>query len=354
MQKMRKNKIKAKCIISFFMITVILFANSLTFISSAYGANVGNANSCMVYIRNVNSGKYIDVQGGTVANGKEVQLYEGVSSVAQRWNIVKVHNNYYSICSAVDQRYCLSVKGDKDVNGAKIVLKYVPTGSAVPDSALFMIFDYPDYGCAFIISKLNLTNGGNELRVLDAQQAGTTNGTKLLNYTGYDTIDTAAHQLWVFEGVNRSVKTQTWDLVDSGGYCDWDGTTKYMSLFNKAVNAWNGYMGTTRFRPDAWNRIEDLKISDQNESKSNPNVLAVTYSNGKIVFYTKPMDKLESNLQRQHTIMHELGHALGLNENRLSTDTEKLGNVMQQGGLAYGTSLSLDDKASYKSAAAKY
>lgn len=352
---MKRNTSKVKCIMSCFMTIIILFANSATFISSSYGANIGNANSCMVYIRNVNSGKYIDVQGGTVANGKEVQLYEGVSSVAQQWNIVKVHKNYYSICSAVDQRYCLSVQGDQDVNGAKIVLKYVPTGSAVPDSALFMILDYPDYGCALLISKLNFTgSGGNELRVLDAQQAGTANGTKLLSYTFRNTIDTAAHQLWVFESINRSIKVLTWDLVDLGGHCDWDGTTQYMSLFKKATNAWNNYMGTDRFRADTWHTIEDVKISDADVSNSNPKNYAETFPSGKIVFYTKKMNELESDLQRTHTIMHELGHALGLDENRLSTDSEKLGNIMQQGGLAYGTSLSLDDKASYQSASAKY
>lgn len=192
---MKRNISKVKCIMSCIMTIVILFANSATFISSAYGGNTGDANSCMVYIRNVNSGKYIDVQGGTVSNGKEVQLYEGVSSVAQRWNVVKESDGFYSIRSAIDQRYYLSVQGDKDVNGAKIVLKYIPTGNTVPDSAKFFIFDLGDLGCAFLISKINFLGGGSELRGIDAQQAGTANGTKLLSYTCRDTLDTAAHQL---------------------------------------------------------------------------------------------------------------------------------------------------------------
>lgn len=158
----------------------------------------------------------------------------------------------------------------------------------------------------------------------------------------------------MFESINRSVKIQTWDLVDLGGHCDWDGTTQYMSLFRKATDAWNNYMGTTRFRADTWYTIEDVKISDAYISNSNSKNYAETFPSGKIVFYTKTMNELESDLQRTHTIMHELGHALGLDENRLSTDSEKLGNIMQQGGLAYGTSLSLDDKASYQSASAKY
>lgn len=335
------------------MTIIILFANSASLISFAYGGNIGDANSGIVYIRNVNSGKYIDVPGGTVANGKEVQLYEGVSSVAQRWNIVKESDWFYSIRSAVDQRYYLSIQGDTDVNGAKIVLKYIPTGNTVPDSAKFLILDFGDWGCALLASKINILGNGSELRVLDAQQAGTANGTKLLSYTCRDTLDTAAHQLWVIENDFRFDAVAKWDLVDSGGHCDLDGTTKYMSLFNKAVNAWNSYMGTTRFRPDAWNRVQDVKISDSDEVKTisddNSEILADTSRYGKMVFYTTPMDKLESDLQRQKVIMHELGHALGLAEH-----FPWWGNIMSQGPCAYGTSLSLDDKISYQYASEKY
>lgn len=351
---MKRKKTKVKGIISCFIAITLLFANSTTFISSAYGADIGNLNSCMVYIRNVNSGKYIDVQGGTVANGKEVQLYEGVSSAAQRWNIVKESGVYYSIRSAINQRYFLSVKGDKDVNGAKIALKYVPSGSAVPDSALFMIFDLPDTGCAFLINKLNFVNQSTELRGLDAQQAGTANGTKILQYSLRDTLDKAAHQLWVFESVNRTVKTLTWNLVDIGGHCDWDGTTKYMSQFNKAINAWNSYMGTERFRPDAWNRIEDVRISDAEINNDSKSVCGITDPNGSIVFYTKPMEALNSDLERQFVIMHELGHALGLGHSPPNKTDPELGNTMNPFVKAYGYTLSLDDKASYQAASKKY
>lgn len=351
---MKRNISKVKCIMSCIMTIVILFANSATFISSAYGGNIGDANSGIVYIRNVNSGKYIDVPGGTVSNGKEVQLYEGVSSVAQRWNVVKESDGFYSIRSAIDQRYYLSVKGDKDVNGAKIVLKYIPTGNTVPDSAKFFIFDLGDFGCACLISKINFFGGGSELRGIDAQQAGTANGTKLLHYTLRDTLDLAAHQLWVIENDFRLDAVENRNLVDLSGHCDWDGTTKYMSLFNKAVNAWNSYMGIDRFRPDAWNRVQDLKIVDDNSddgtSDDNPRISAETsYFWKKIIFYTTPMDKLESDLQRQKVIMHELGHALGLAEH-----LPWWGNIMSQGPCAYGTSLSLDDKISYQYASEKY
>lgn len=353
---MKRNKIKYNCIISCFMTIVILFANSVTIISSAYGADLGiyNDSSCMVYIRNVNSGKYIDVQGGTVANGKEVQLYKGVSSAAQRWNIVKESGVYYSIRSAINQRYFLSVKGDKDVNGAKIALKYVPSGSAVPDSAKFFILGFTDYGCAFIISKINLLGKDGELRGLDAQQAGTANGTKILQYSLRDTLDTAAHQLWVFECDERfPCADQGWDLVDLTGHCDWDGSSQYMSMVSKAANTWNTYIGDEVLRPDAWNRTQDVYIKDINTDPKNLGAFARTYPKtyheglnisraATIELYLDKMTGFDSNLQRQKVVTHELGHALGLYEFH-----PDLGNIMCQGSFAYGTSIGLDDKAQF-------
>ena len=64
------------------------------------------------------------------------------------------------------------------------------------------------------------------------------------------------------------------------------------------------------------------------------------------------MELFDSDLQRQKTVMHELGHALGMSHNRTVAHpvSERLGNVMQQGALPYGTTISLDDKAAVEQA----
>lgn len=214
----------------------------------------------------------------------------------------------------------------------------------------------------FLLSKLNfIGNGSNELHVLDAQQAGTANGTKLLHYKAYDTVDSASHQLWVFECAERyPCADQGWNLVDLTKHCDWDGSSKYMSMVSKAANAWNTYIGDEIFRPDAWNRTEDVYIKDISTDPKHIGTIARTYSKiyhegldfskaSTIEFYPDQMESFESDLQRQKVVTHELGHALGLYE-----FLPDFGNVMCQGSFAYGNSLGLDDKAQFSKVYAEY
>lgn len=224
-----------------------------------------------------------------------------------------------------------------------------------------MILDFGDWGCALLASKINILGNGSELRVLDAQQAGTANGTKLLSYTCRDTLDTAAHQLWVFECDDRlPCADQGWKLVDLTGHCDWDGSSQYMSMVSKAANAWNTYIGDDVLRPDAWNRVQDVYIKDLDSDPEHNDAFGRTYPKtyhdgldfskaGTIELYLDQMENFESNLQRQKVVTHELGHALGLYEFH-----PDMGNIMCQGSFAYGTSLGLDDKAQFSKVYAKY
>ena len=265
----------------------------------------------------MHSGKYIDIPNGQLANGKEIQLYESTESTSQLWGVYNEKNGFYTIRSEIDKRYMLSVQGDIDVNGAKIVLKYVPNGSAVPNSALFQIIENR-YGCAGIVSKLSIMSSNR--KAISCQKSETANGTLLVQNATGEGIDGSQHQLWVFESPSREPSYLTWSLVDSGSHCDWDGSTKYSSIVAKATKAWNGYIDREVFRPDAWNRIQDVYIKDVAQDPTGKNLLGRTYSgslsNGlkarTIELYTNRLDNLSSDLYREKTIMHELGHALGL------------------------------------------
>lgn len=147
----------------------------------------------------------------------------------------------------------------------------------------------------------------------------------------------------VVYGSTTNYVLQNWDLVDSGKHLDWDGKTNYMTEWYNAVNTWNAYKPGV-IRADRWDIIQDVAISDK--ATKDGATFATTYAIGKIVFYQDTMDKMTST-QRQATITHEIGHALGLDHNKKET------SIMRQG---YKNFVNLDeiDKAGYDAAYLKY
>ena len=72
--------------------------------------------------------KFLDVHGGKAANETEIWLYTKNNTKAQKWKFVqKTGYNVkaaapYEIVSALDEKYCLDVKGASDKPGTKVQL----------------------------------------------------------------------------------------------------------------------------------------------------------------------------------------------------------------------------------------
>lgn len=126
-----------------------------------------------------------------------------------------------------------------------------------------------------------------------------------------------------------------WNLVDSGKHLDWSGSSEYMDEWYASVGVWEDYKSGV-IRKDGFWTINDVTISDYTEESS---TMAYTSSSGKICFNSYHFESMTSE-QRQKTIMHEIGHALGLDHNNDTT------SIMCQGKRAQ-TTLSDDDKAGY-------
>ncbi|MDR2526236.1 MAG: cell surface protein [Oscillospiraceae bacterium] len=141
------------------------------------------------------------------------------------------------------------------------------------------------------------------------------------------------------------------DLVDSGKHCDYDSNqSKYDSYVKTAVATWNAYKPGV-FRPDDGKVLQDVRISDvNNEGNGWTGItnLAFAYIHLNKAYLDDPSYNFNYN-NILHTVTHELGHALGLDENNDGLPT----NVMRQ-GKRENISLSTDDKASYDAAYARY
>jgi hypothetical protein len=140
-----------------------------------------------------------------------------------------------------------------------------------------------------------------------------------------------------------------YDLVDSGKHCDWDARGSiYQDIVIAGASVWNAYKPGV-FRPDSIFVIQDVLIEDINRP-GNDTAGETLLGKAKIEYNKAYLSSSSySAAQRKKTVMHELGHALGLHENNGGLST----NVMRQGQLSNIT-LSADDKASYDAAYARY
>ena len=135
--------------------------------------------------------------------------------------------------------------------------------------------------------------------------------------------------------------------VDSGKHLDWSGTTQYLGNWYTGINIWNNYKNGV-IREDVLATINDVTISDVSFIATNINARTEQFGTGHsegttIKFATSQMNQL-SNLKKDIVCTHEIGHTLGLNENRNSTI-----HVMYD-DMTYNTSnnnLSAEDKSNY-------
>ena len=69
-----------------------------------------------------NSGLVLDVANGAAKNGTQIQLWLKNGTIAQKFYLEPVGNDRFRIHSAIDQKFCIDVKGMKKDNGTKIQL----------------------------------------------------------------------------------------------------------------------------------------------------------------------------------------------------------------------------------------
>lgn len=84
--------------------------------TGAYGATSGISNGTIYYLRNVRSGKYMDVQG----DGYNVVQYPFHGRASQQWKVVYTGNGFYSLIPMFKQSARLDVANANDINGTNV------------------------------------------------------------------------------------------------------------------------------------------------------------------------------------------------------------------------------------------
>ncbi len=265
----------------------------LTLLNYSSLASVDNHN--LYYIKNAKSGKYLTVSNGNIIqsdlNNEEHQRFRIESSCRSN------NTQYYNIITELDYDYRIDVDGALDQVYQNI--KVFTENSDYPAAQSFCFI--PQSNGTYQIMPLLSNN-----KVLDVENASTSSGANIQLYTQRSESDSnVSAQQWYLVSVKTSLLS--WDLV-SLKHLDWDASdSSYESYVEFGANVWNSYKSDV-IRKDNLLRTCELKIIDE------PNVgnaVAYTTTNGQIIINTTTFASLSDEFKK-NTLIHELGHALGM------------------------------------------
>ncbi|BAY18914.1 extracellular exo-alpha-L-arabinofuranosidase [Anabaenopsis circularis NIES-21] len=134
-------------------------------------------------LANKNSGKYLDVAGGSTADGANVQQYTSNTTQAQQWLLEDAGNGYYYLVNKSGK--VLNVSGSSQADGTNVI-QYQKTND---DNSKWKLEDAGD-GYFYLIAK-------HSGKALDVASAGTADGANVQQYSKNSTNA----QKWKFEAV---------------------------------------------------------------------------------------------------------------------------------------------------------
>lgn len=287
------------------------------------------------YIRNKNSGKYLDVLSRAATPGATVTQWSFNGYFNQQWKVTYLSDGYYTLEPAHTTGYALDVKNNYSETGSIIDIWSMNTPQ---NYHKFLIKPNGD-GTYRIISKVS-----NDKMCVTVLYGETTNYADIVQVEYVD----APSQQWYFE-------SETYDKNDGFTYspynenCGYQSSTisvklscgDYDSYVRDAMSAWNSAVG----EGNEISITEDSSSSNVIEinngffeasstagryiSKSKDSTMRRTTKFTIQIYYTHINDYCDqynyTEAQRANrfrgTAAHEIGHALGLNDNPPYTGT---------------------------------
>ena len=162
------------------------------------------------------SGKAIDLSGGSINNGSNIWLYDANYSEAQKWKFTKGSDGYYTIALSSNNNYVLDISGGSFNNLSNVQL-YQSNNTAAQKWKLIRDSD----GYYSIVSH-------NSKYLLDIYGGSTANGTNIQLYQNNNTIA----QKFILNRVVTGTKTITSGLY----YIDTTDSGNSINLVSNNIN----------------------------------------------------------------------------------------------------------------------